>query len=83
MKKVLILALILILVFPLVIGCSSPTGGVEPEEFYKNNDVTLIVPWRAGGGTDRLARVIQRYLEAHLGTSVIVETNLPTPNLNL
>ncbi len=74
MKKVLILALISILVFPLVIGCSSPTGGVEPEEFYKNNTVTMIVPWRAGGGTDSLARVIARYLEAHLGTSVVVET---------
>lgn len=73
MRRIIILSTILILLLTSVFGCSKPTGGIEPEEFYKNNTVTLIVPWRAGGGTDSLARVIARYLEAHLGTSVVVE----------
>ena len=72
-SKILIVATIPILLMSFLSGCSSPTGGISPEEFYKDNTVTLIVPWRAGGGTDRLARVLQRYLEAHLETSVVVE----------
>ena len=72
-SKILVVVIITILLLSFAFGCSSPTGGVEPKEFYKNNTVTLIVPWRAGGGTDSLARVIARYLEAHLETSVVVE----------
>jgi tripartite-type tricarboxylate transporter receptor subunit TctC len=72
-SKILIVATIIILLLSFTFGCSSPTGGISPEEFYKENTVTMIVPWRAGGGTDRLARVLQRYLEAHLETSVVIE----------
>jgi tripartite-type tricarboxylate transporter receptor subunit TctC len=56
-----------------VVGCAGPTGGIKAEDFYKGNTITMIVPYRAGGGTDNLARVIASYLEAHTGASVKVE----------
>src|SRR5699024_7599652 len=35
-------------------------------------DITLIVPWSAGGGTDTGTRVLQPYLEDELGVNVNV-----------
>ena len=40
---------------------------------YPERNVTLIVPYGAGGGTDITARLLARDLEAVLGKSVIVE----------
>lgn len=40
---------------------------------YPERNITLIVPYGAGGGTDVTARMLARDLEAVLGKSVIVE----------
>ena len=42
-----------------------PTDGVPDE-------ITLIVPYSAGGGTDATARQIARYLEGVLGSTIVV-----------
>lgn len=43
---------------------------------FPEKDITLIVPYGAGGGTDTAARLIQPHLEEILDTSLIV-TNMP------
>lgn len=40
---------------------------------YPERNITLIVPYGAGGGTDVTARMLARDLEAALGKPVIVE----------
>ncbi|PYM13524.1 MAG: hypothetical protein DME18_08825 [Verrucomicrobia bacterium] len=39
---------------------------------YPNRSINLIVPWAAGGGTDRLARFVADALQRRLGQPVIV-----------
>ena len=40
---------------------------------YPERNITLIVPYGAGGGTDVTARMLARDLEAELGKPVTVE----------
>ena len=47
-------------------------SGVHAENF-PSKTVTMIVPFSAGGGTDRLARVIQPHLEKVWGQTVVIE----------
>lgn len=42
------------------------------EEKYPRRPIDLIVPWAAGGGTDRLARFVADALQRRLGQPVIV-----------
>ncbi|NDW00886.1 tripartite tricarboxylate transporter substrate binding protein [Salipiger sp. PrR002] len=39
---------------------------------YPEKPITMIVPWNAGGGTDAVARMLAKGLEAELGTNVAV-----------
>lgn len=39
---------------------------------YPNRPITLVCPWGAGGGTDRVSRLIAKHLEDDLGTPVSV-----------
>lgn len=39
---------------------------------YPEKDLTLIVPWSAGGGTDTIARALVKNAEQHIGVSVNV-----------
>ena len=39
---------------------------------YPNRTVVLVVPWAAGGGTDRVARFLAHELERELGKPVVV-----------
>ena len=47
------------------VGCSSPKE-------YPNRPITLICPWAAGGGTDRVSRQMAVLLEQKLGQPVSV-----------
>lgn len=49
-------------------GCTEASGGDFPSE-----DITLVVPYDAGGGTDSIARAIQPHLQDELGVTVLVE----------
>lgn len=67
MKKVMVVVLLAAI-------CSThlfAAGAAERE--WPARPVTVIVPYSAGGGTDRMARTITPFLEAELGTSVVVQ----------
>lgn len=50
-------------------GCQPGSG---PEPPYPSRLIELIVPWAAGGGTDRVARLVADALQKRLGQPVIV-----------
>ncbi len=52
-------------VLSIVAGCSR-------SQEYPNRPITLVVPWAAGGGTDRCSRQIAAHLEQELGVPVNV-----------
>jgi tripartite-type tricarboxylate transporter receptor subunit TctC len=47
-------------------------GGAAAED-YPSRPITVVVPFPAGGGTDRLARVLAEQMKVELGQAVIVE----------
>jgi tripartite-type tricarboxylate transporter receptor subunit TctC len=59
----------------LLVSCnppaSTPDGGAAAED-YPTRTVTIICPWAAGGGTDRLARFMADQLQSQLGKAVVV-----------
>ena len=50
-------------------GCQKRNEGAAN---YPNRSIELIVPWAAGGGTDRVARFIADALQRRMGQPVIV-----------
>ena len=71
-KKILLIPLALLLVVGLAAACCGrPSSGEFP-----TNDITIIAPFSAGGGADRIARVTSAYSEA--GTDVRIRT-VPMP----
>lgn len=49
------------------------TGACSEETSFPSKNVTLIVPFAAGGGTDSVARILAKAMEPHLGQNVVVE----------
>lgn len=68
-KIVSIQVLLMILFFVFVAGF---TSGVFADN-YPERPVTLIVPFSAGGGSDRLCRTLAPYLSEELGQRIVVE----------
>ncbi len=66
MKKALTLVLALFLVSAVAFA-----GGGKETRFPERN-LTIIVPYAAGGGTDAVARMIAQYAEPHLGQPVTI-----------
>lgn len=60
----------------LAISCSSAGDAPEPVAEYPSQEITVLVPYTAGGPTDLAARAMGGFLEGELGQPVIVE-NLP------
>lgn len=56
---------VIMLLSVLLVGCRGDTG-------YPSRPITLICPWSAGGGSDRVARQIASQLERQLGVPVNV-----------
>lgn len=52
---------------------TSPVGAQSSADKYPERPVTLVVPWPAGGFTDRLGRMVAEKLSASLGQPVVVE----------
>ena len=67
MKKMKVLALILVLAMAatLFTACAQ-------EKAYPNKDLTLIVPWNAGGSSDLIGRLLVAGMEPELGVKVSV-----------
>jgi len=49
------------------------TNGGEEYADYPEDNITLIVPWSAGGDTDVIARTVNKYLEEELETKIITQ----------
>jgi tripartite-type tricarboxylate transporter receptor subunit TctC len=47
--------------------------GLAQAQAYPNKPITLIVPWPAGGSTDRHHRALAEIASKHLGQNIIVE----------
>jgi tripartite-type tricarboxylate transporter receptor subunit TctC len=84
MKKSLALTLVLVLLLGILASCAPPNSAAtptpdagndtpaDPAADYPNTNITFIVPYTAGGGTDALARLLAASLETELGKPVVV-----------
>jgi tripartite-type tricarboxylate transporter receptor subunit TctC len=52
------------------------TAGQTLADQYPSKPIQLIVPWKAGGGTDALMRIIAHFASKYLGESMVV-VNVP------
>lgn len=57
----------------LTIASCAPKAAETPEEFYTNNNVTLAVPFGAGGGTDYFSRLVASYWPDATGGAMVVK----------
>ncbi len=55
----------LLAILPALAGCAR-------DDKYPSRPITLICPWAAGGGTDRVSRQVAAHLEQDLGVPVSV-----------
>jgi len=75
-NKVVLLA-IGMLVFTIGFGdCLAAMEKPKPPEGYPKRKIESIVPWGAGGGSDRFARHFVKTVKKHLGLDIVV-TNHP------
>ena len=75
-KSSLIIVVMMILALLLsACGSNSAGGSGEGESSYPEKTIKLIVPWAAGGDSDVIARITNKYLEEELGQKIIV-TNI-------
>ena len=52
---------------------SAASNVIAPAQTYPTRQVTLIVPWPAGGSTDVIMRALATATERHLGQSIVIE----------
>ena len=52
------------------------SGGTSHAQTFPARTVTIVVPYEAGGGVDRLARLIAEQLQQAWGSSVVVENRV-------
>lgn len=68
--KLAVLSMVIASSFYLV-GCSSTDDKVATNDFPEKN-ITMIVPFGAGGGTDTVGRALAKSMEKSLGNTVVV-----------
>ena len=54
------------------LGACKPGGSGDSSASYPSKTITLICPWAAGGGTDRLSRFMADQLQKELGKPCVV-----------
>lgn len=64
MSKRLLVALVSLLVLVLVAGCGKTGGDENSEVKYPEKPISFVVPWSAGGGSDRMARMVADVVQA-------------------
>lgn len=79
-RKILAMLLMVIIMAGIFAGCSNNSAEVnqptsDSDDFPRNN-IKILVGYSAGGSSDKLARILQPFLEKELGVSVVVE-NMP------
>jgi tripartite-type tricarboxylate transporter receptor subunit TctC len=55
-----------------MLACALFTLGCAEEKAFPHRPITLVCPWAAGGGTDRVSRQVAAHLEEELGVPVNV-----------
>lgn len=80
MKKKWILMLVFLWMTILLVGCSKPVEPTAPSTeqpaatvSYPTKNISGIVQWGAGGGTDSLMRPLASIAEKSLGVSIVIE----------
>lgn len=75
MKKFLAMILALAMVFCLGAcgGSGSSDDGASDEAWAPDDNITMIVSYKAGNGTDLTARVLAQYAEKYLGQTIVIE----------
>ena len=81
-----IIALLLVLSIGLLAGCSTPAGNTgggndkgsatsesSAASDYPKKDITLIVPFTAGGASDVQARILEKYFKDEFGVGLIFQ----------
>ena len=64
-----------VLLFILAIGTfGAPATGVSATD-YPKKEITLVVGWAAGGGTDLVARQVAAIAEKQLGKPIVIQNN--------
>lgn len=77
-KWVRVIAIILIIaLLGATVGCSSTApaanNNAPKEEAFPKAPIHIVVPMKAGGSTDMVARALQPYFSKYVGVSVVVE----------
>lgn len=72
MKKLITLFLVAVMVVSLV-ACSSSKKAEDTKDAFPEGNITITVAYSAGGSSDKLARIVQPYLQDELGVNVVVE----------
>ncbi|NLT96224.1 MAG: tripartite tricarboxylate transporter substrate binding protein [Clostridia bacterium] len=73
-----IISLLLILLFGLTLGltgCQDGGNGSQKgsaEEGYPSKDITVIIPFSAGGASDVQARIVEKYFKDEFGVNLII-----------
>ena len=55
-----------------LVGCSSDSGEEESADDFPNQQIQMIVPWAAGGGTDLISRQLATMSEETCGVRFVV-----------
>ncbi|MFZ5943581.1 MAG: tripartite tricarboxylate transporter substrate binding protein [Bacillota bacterium] len=78
-KKLLVVLLLVSFVFSLgLTGCQKADepkkgdGGQAPAAKYPEKDITLIIPFTAGGASDVQARIVEKYFKDEFGVNLII-----------
>lgn len=62
----------------LVVGCTNNKPNLDTSSYdnFPDKNIKIVVGYSSGGSSDKLARIVQPFLEKELGVSVVVE-NMP------
>lgn len=69
MKKIIVLLITMMMFSNQVFANGAKEAGMDN---FPNKDLTLIVPWSAGGGTDTIARALVKNAKKYIGANVNV-----------
>jgi len=72
-KQISIIALICIMTILLVCGCGNSASKQQADagSKYPEKDITLIIPFTAGGSSDVQARIVEKYFKDEFGVNLV------------
>lgn len=72
MKRSIILVCFYLALALVLSGCNKQNNGAKSTEAFPSKNLTLICPWGAGGGTDRISRFFAAELKERIGKNCVV-----------